>query len=38
MATKREIFPITFQYNAYKERALIQHLVITNETFQFNNW
>lgn len=30
MATKREIFPITFEY---KERALIQHLAITNKIF-----
>lgn len=30
MAAEGEIFPITFQYNAYKEHALIQDLAITN--------
>ena len=34
MATKREIFPITVQCKAHKERALIQHFVVTNKTFR----
>lgn len=31
MATKQKIFPITFQYNAYKAHALIRDLTITNK-------
>ena len=34
MATKRQIFPITLQDNAYIARAVIQDLTVTNEIAQ----